>query len=214
MSWEDIYRRKGAVLTKQEPFYHGVLSRLRGKTALDLGCGTGRFAYLLAGSFKRVFACDTSPTALKILRVGLKKAGLANVVLKRGAFQKIPVPTASVDFVLCAHVLQHGTLKDIEKGVSEIARVLKPGGTVAVDLLDVRDMRNGRGKIIEPNTVIFDKGNEKGVPHHFSTLREARRLFSPRFRLAKLFSKTFRPPHAKFCDVEFVTRIYVIAVRK
>ena len=217
MTWDSIYKSKGAVQKKPKEFYVKAVRSVKNagsKTALDLGCGTGRHVFLLVKKFKTVLACDPSPTALRILRDGLRNARSRNVVVKQGVYQKIPFKSGSVDFLICSSVLPHGKIMDIRRGIAEMARVLKPGGVIVLDLLHVRDSRRGKGKIVEPNTVVFDWGAEKGIPHHFFTIREARRLFSPCFKLEEMALKTYAQENPELLQVKRSTKIFLRASKK
>lgn len=56
----------------------------RVKTALDLGCGSGTVAFVLARRAERVFATDINPRAIELARVGVAMNGLTNVELRLG----------------------------------------------------------------------------------------------------------------------------------
>lgn len=94
---------------------------------LDLGCGTGwNFSVLRRLEYKRkMIGIDLSGGMLRFA-----KSKNMNVV--RGDAQQLPFEDASFDGILAKGVLHH--LPDVEEAVSEIARVLKPGGmAVMVD---------------------------------------------------------------------------------
>lgn len=94
---------------------------------LDLGCGTGWNISVLRGlEYKRkAIGIDLSDGMLRF-------AKLKNMNVVRGDAQQLPFEDASFDGILAKGVLHH--LSDVEEGVSEIARVLKPGGmAVMVD---------------------------------------------------------------------------------
>ena len=54
------------------------------KTALDLGCGSGTVAFVLAKKAARVIATDVNPRAIELARVGIALNGLQNVELRQG----------------------------------------------------------------------------------------------------------------------------------
>ena len=93
-------------------------------TALDLGCGDGRLSELLqAGSLT---LADVSQVALERARARLPNA--TAVTLEPDA--QLPLPDNGFDLVLCAETLEH--VRDVQLLLSEVRRVLRPGGRLAV----------------------------------------------------------------------------------
>ena len=98
----------------------------------DLGCGTGPLAALLAKHVKQVIAVDSSSAMLKAAEKRLEDVD--NVDLRRGNLEALPIDDASCDVAMMLLVLSY--LADPATAISEIARILKPGGKVVlVDLL-------------------------------------------------------------------------------
>jgi SAM-dependent methyltransferase len=108
-----------------------------GMTVLDLGCGEGRHAFEAYRRGARVVAVDwgvpevatTKRWLGAIAAAGEAPAG-ARYEVVRGDLRALPVPGASVDRVIAAEVLEH--IPDDAAALAEIARVLRPGGRVAV----------------------------------------------------------------------------------
>lgn len=93
---------------------------------LDLGCGTGRFASLLARTFHAgVIGVDAS--VRMILQRDEREAGASFVV---GTAEAIPLAASAVDLVFVSMVYHH--LGSAASAVTEIARVLRPGGYAIV----------------------------------------------------------------------------------
>jgi ubiquinone/menaquinone biosynthesis C-methylase UbiE len=92
---------------------------------LDVGCGTGSVAVLLAQAGHSVVGVDSSPAMIEAAR---HKARAANVVvrLEQGDASSPPVASGSCDVVLSRHVLW--ALPDPEGSLRRWVRVLKPGG--------------------------------------------------------------------------------------
>jgi ArsR family transcriptional regulator len=111
----------------------------------DLGCGTGQQAALLAPLVARVIGVDQSAAMLKAAR--RRTAGLSNVELRQGSLEALPLDDASVDGGLLVLALTY--LSEPARALSELARILKPGGrAVVVDLLrhDRDDFRRQMGQ--------------------------------------------------------------------
>jgi SAM-dependent methyltransferase len=89
---------------------------------LDLGAGTGKLTAMLAELGSDVTAVEPDPAMLAELR-----RGLPSVRALSGSAERIPLPDASVDAVLCGQSLHWF---DMSRALPEIARVLVPGGTL------------------------------------------------------------------------------------
>jgi ubiquinone/menaquinone biosynthesis C-methylase UbiE len=97
----------------------------RAERALDVGCGDGRLTAELDAL--KLFAADVSPLALE--RAGRRlDSDIQLVELAPDA--DLPLEDSQFDLVLCAETLEH--IRDTQLLLSEIRRVLRPGGTLAV----------------------------------------------------------------------------------
>lgn len=101
-----------------------MLDAIDATTVLDLAAGTGKLTRLLAERFDTVFAVEP----LAGMRAVLARVVPAVDVLP-GSAEQIPLDDASVDAVVVAEAFHWF---DSAAAVREIARVLRPGGTVLV----------------------------------------------------------------------------------
>jgi len=136
------------------------------RTALDLGCGVGRHALLLAESGFRVEAFDGAESGLDVLRQIAASRGLT-VGLTHGNADALPYPDACFDFVLSWNVIYHGTMGDVGARIAEIWRVLKPGGLYQGTMLPHRNSNYGLGRVVAPGTFVKDDPDEERAHPHF-----------------------------------------------
>ncbi len=100
-----------------------------GERVLDLGSGTGYPAFLAAqavGNQGSVVGLDLSDEMLAVARRKAKAMGLTNVTFQTADVTTLPFEPSSFDAVLSRFCLMF--LPDIPMAVTQIARVLKPGG--------------------------------------------------------------------------------------
>ncbi|MBX3316546.1 MAG: arsenite methyltransferase [Phycisphaeraceae bacterium] len=114
-----------------------IASLKPGEVVLDLGSGGGFDCFIAGpkvGSSGRVIGVDMTPEMLSKARRNIasytSQTGLSNVEFRLGEIEHLPVVDASVDVVLSNCVLNLSP--DKARVWREIARVLKPGGRVAV----------------------------------------------------------------------------------
>lgn len=101
-------------------------STLSGKRVLDIAIGTGWSTEQLARAGAIVSGIDLTPKAIEISQKRWKVRGVPPADLRVADAQNLPYPDGTFDFVLAWGCLMH--MPDTEKAISEIYRVLKPGG--------------------------------------------------------------------------------------
>lgn len=95
----------------------------RGSVVVDVGCGTGRALPCLAAAGAVAIGVDVTPEMLAVARS-------RSSLLLEGDGLALPLRTASVDAVFAAGYVSH--LDDPEAGLRELARVVRPGGLLAI----------------------------------------------------------------------------------
>lgn len=112
----------GADLDQIEEIVRGA----RAARVLDLGCGGGHVGYRVAPHVAEVVACDITQAMLDAVAATAAERGLSNLTVRQAAAEALPFAAASFDLVLCRFSAHHW--QDLEGGLREARRVLKPGG--------------------------------------------------------------------------------------
>ena len=123
-----------------------------GKEVLEIGCGSGVDAMEFARYGAVVTTTDITDNAVALTREIAEEAGLPVKVVQTSA-TKLPFPDNSFDCVYSYGVLHH--IPDINAALSEIQRVLRPGGTVMVMLYN-------RNSLLYAYSIIYRHGIEEG----------------------------------------------------
>lgn len=111
----------------------GPLGRL-----LDIGTGTGRMLELLGPRAETATGVDLSREMLALARARLAEAGLGRCALRQADMTRLPFGPAGFDLIILSMVLHYAD--DPPEVLAEAARVLAPGGTLAIiDLAPHRD---------------------------------------------------------------------------
>jgi 2-polyprenyl-6-hydroxyphenyl methylase / 3-demethylubiquinone-9 3-methyltransferase len=105
----------------------------RGRAALEVGCGGGILCEEIARMGFGVTGIDPSEHSLQIASAHAKASGL-QIRYENGTGEALPYRDYSFDVVFCCDVLEH--VRDMPKVVSEISRVLRPGGVFCYDTLN------------------------------------------------------------------------------
>jgi len=111
-----------------------------GETVLDLGSGGGIDVILSAkrvGPTGTAYGLDMTDEMLALARQNARDAGVGNVHFLKGLIEQIPLPADSVDVVISNCVINLST--DKAAVLTEISRVLRPGGRLGVSDIVAED---------------------------------------------------------------------------
>jgi arsenite methyltransferase len=111
-----------------------------GETVLDLGSGGGIDVILSArrvGPGGLAYGLDMTDEMLALARDNARKAGVTNAIFLKGLIEEVPLPAESVDVVISNCVVNLST--DKVAVLTEIARVLRPGGRVGISDIVAED---------------------------------------------------------------------------
>ena len=105
-----------------------------GASVLDIGCGTGNLTFRLpeAGAAGRIVGVDISDGVLAIARQHAVKDGLLNFDFRQGKADSLPFGDGEFDTVVSNMVFH--LLPDLRTGFAESFRVLKPSGTLLIQM--------------------------------------------------------------------------------
>ncbi|MCA8979272.1 MAG: metalloregulator ArsR/SmtB family transcription factor [Planctomycetes bacterium] len=130
-----------------------------GLVVADLGCGTGYVARALLGVAAKVIAVDASEGMLEEARRNLELAPAGTQVeLRRGELDALPIADGEVDGAIAGMVMHH--LPSLDSALSEMRRILRPGGTAVVLDLEphreawLHDTLGDRHLGLEPSAVV------------------------------------------------------------
>ena len=144
----------------------GEAARAGGAAVLEVGCGTGAFAERIAAENPdaTIVATDQSERFVELTAARGVEARVADV-------QDLPFPDDSFDVVAALWMLYH--VPDLDRGLAELRRVLRPGGLlVAVTNGNehTADLRRDAGG--EPLLTQFSSENgEEALLRHFEAVR-------------------------------------------
>lgn len=142
--WEKAsgaYVRLIAPITRQSvPATLDAAKVAKGMRVLDVCTGPGLLAHAAVARGAEAVGLDFSGNLIEIARRAVPQAEF-----RQGDAQELPFDDESFDAVVCGYGIIH--LPDPEKGLREIHRVLKPGGTAAVSTWAAAKPSNGFGMI-------------------------------------------------------------------
>lgn len=177
LAWEKDYAKRGSLWRGSSGFDPKLQTK---SVVLELGVGNGKNLTALVHAGYRVYAIDSSPTAIKMCKELLKKFK-KKAVLKTEDCCELSFKKDFFDAVIAFHVLGHLSDAERKKAVKEILRVLKPGGVVFFKDFALRDMRYGKGMLVEKDS--FRRGNN--IWYHYFSDGEVKKLFS-KFKCVEL----------------------------
>jgi SAM-dependent methyltransferase len=138
-----LYRGREGVLPRY-PIPAFPLDDGRDRRLLDIGCNWGRWCIAASQRGFQATGIDPSLTAVRAAYRVSRQLGVAPQFLT-GDGRSLPFPDGSFDVVYSYSVLQHFSKEDARATIAEAARVVRPGGTVLIqmaNLLGVRQLYN------------------------------------------------------------------------
>ena len=141
-AWEEIshgYEQHFARLTRQSVDAVLTSAEVRsGKVVLDVCCGPGMLTAAAQSRGAQSKGIDFSAEAVEVAR-----SNVPDAEFQKGDAQSLPFPDSTFDSVVCGFGIIH--VPDPQKALSEMYRVLKTGGRVAVSVWEAPNANNGFG---------------------------------------------------------------------
>jgi SAM-dependent methyltransferase len=114
----------------QKPIVEEFLGDRIYQSALDAGCGRGLYTRILLNRARKVAALDYSQDSIEVLKRRL--GHLSHLSLFVGSATDLPFSNEQFDLVVHCEVLEH--IEDDQKVLSELFRVLQPGGRLIISV--------------------------------------------------------------------------------
>lgn len=108
----------------------GLVRLLPRARIADLGIGGGELTLLLCDAAEKVIGVDASAAMLAQVRAKAEKAGVANLELRHGEIEALPLADREVGLVVLSQALHHAA--DPARALREAFRVLAPGGRLLI----------------------------------------------------------------------------------
>jgi len=176
---------------------------------LDLGCGVGACTWYMSREGFRVSAIDGSPTAVSRAEDRLRSESLT-AEFRTGDYKTLPWPDDFFDGALDNLSFICNVVEDWQRAVSEVFRVLKPGGVFLSASFSPESWGYGLGRQIEPGTFteipegpLKDRGQ-----NHFVTENELRKFMS------KFQSVNIDRESRTLCNQQKVMNMWIATAKK
>lgn len=108
----------------------GLLNLAPGMRVLETGCGTGRDTVQLAGRAELLYSSDVSREMISVCQVRLRDAGVSPDAVRLFVSDAAAVPFPDDYFDAAYHFGGLNEFPDVRRGLTEMVRVVKPGGRV------------------------------------------------------------------------------------
>ncbi len=136
--WSSRYDRDSSMALRRQRFADALQSRQAAPSdILDFGCGSGDIGRHLAGCGYRLTGCDLSAAMIEQAQAADISRDVQWVALEKvPPASPLPFDGSSFDAVISSSVLEY--VETIDVTLSEIARILKPGGWIFATVPDMR----------------------------------------------------------------------------
>lgn len=131
---------------------------------VDLGCGTGLLSLAFAPLVERVVAIDSSPAMLQRLAEKTATESTANIETVVADLRSLPLPDESATLAVSNYALHHLDDRGKELALSEIRRVLVPGGRLVIcDMMFALSLRPSDVAVIGGKLALLARRGPAGL---------------------------------------------------
>jgi SAM-dependent methyltransferase len=124
---------------------HNLIERFRPATVLDAGCASGLTTALFAREGARAVGLDRSARLIAVARKKFEDSSLP-FTSRTGHFERLPQSlSGKFDLVVCLanSISGVGTVADLKRSLKGFRRVLRPGGALVLQMLNLTSVREG-----------------------------------------------------------------------
>lgn len=182
-NWNEIFTERGKVFLEPHPDMERLVKLFKKNDVqkiLDLGCGTGRHLLFFSKKGFDMFGIDASSKGIEIAQEWLSEEGISVETNCCRIEHSFPYKDNFFDAIISIQVIHHNLMENILKTIKEIVRVLKKGGYIYITFPYLKkNIKNDNWDLrkVEGNTFVPQKGKEKGLLHHFFSLKEIEVVF-------------------------------------
>lgn len=193
--------------------YHLLLDELEvaclndyiiGKKVLECGCGTGLILQCISLIAEEAIGIDLSEGMLQL-------AKSRNLNVQQASVTELPFEDKYFDVVCSFKVLAH--VEEIEKALSEMARVTKPGGALVLEFYNTKSIRYLIKKLKKPTTT-SKKFTDEDVFTRYDNIKTIKSYLPEGLKIEKVQGVRIFTPFAFVYNLPIIKNIYTFLERK
>ena len=183
--WESRWSQTSAESLKEvlQPYHQGkdeildVLKAHRVRRICDAGCGFGAYSLLLASNGFAVEGFDLSESAVAVTKELLENYKIDASSYRAASVLQTGYEDEQFDAAVAYSVLDHMTVDDAKKGLTELSRIVRKDGllVLAFDSLEEDDLELAH-TVMPDGSLLYTQGKRTGMIFHPFTEQELSEL--------------------------------------